>query len=95
MPDSSPSTHQNPDEQRRQPRHVESGAITLSIDLQELVGEVSNLSAGGIMFLSAGDLSITVEYEEQGQVRRRRGRLVRVQRMSSKDTAYAIEFEAE
>ena len=80
---------------RKHVRRDEEGRLTLFVEEQGLAGQVSNISEGGVMFLSGESLRITVELEQEGQRSIRSGRLVRVQRMNADDTAYAVEFDAE
>ena len=80
---------------RKHDRTPEVGRLSLFAEEQHLQGELSNVSKGGVMFLSGESLRITVEIEHEGTRSIRSGRLVRVQRMNEDDTAYAVEFDAE
>ena len=80
---------------RKHDRIPEVGGLSMFSEEQRLEGKISNVSEGGVMFLSAESLRITVEIEHEGTRSIRSGRLVRVQRMNAVDTAYAVEFDAE
>ena len=80
---------------RKHDRKLEVGSLSLFSEEQRLQGEISNVSGGGVMFLSGESLRVTVEIEHEGTRSIRSGRLVRVQRVNADDTAYAVEFDAE
>ncbi len=80
---------------RKHPRIPESGQVSMFSEEQRLSGSVSNVSDGGVMYLSGESLRVTVEIEQEGNRSIRTGRLVRVQRVNSDETAYAVEFDTE
>jgi len=80
---------------RKHDRVPEVGSLSMFSEEQRLQGQISNVSEGGVMFLSGESLRITVEIEREGTRSIRSGRLVRVQRMNADDTAYAVEFDDE
>jgi len=82
-------------EQRRHERRAVPGRVVMTIEGQDLGGRVDNLSGGGVMLVADGSLRVWIEVEADGATTRRRGRLVRVQRLNSEETVYAVEFDRE
>ena len=60
---------------------------------EQFEGRADSVSSAGVFFFSPDRLRVEVEYEEQGTTVVRLGTLVRVQRMSTETTGYAIEFD--
>lgn len=82
-------------ERRAAERRDSNAGLRLTVDGVDLVGTTENVSGVGVLFFSEGSLRVSVEYEEDGQRRVRKGRLVRVQRMSLDNTGFAVEFDPE
>ena len=83
------------DDRRKHERAPSQARVWVRLDTRELTGEAVNLSQGGALFFSHGDLCVTIEFEEQGRRERRSGRLVRAQRMSGDEIGWAVEFDPE
>jgi len=82
--------------ERRSAERVASDAeLRLTVEGVDLRGVTENVSGVGVLFFSEGNLRVSVEFEEGGERRVRKGRLVRVQRMSLQNTGFAVEFDPE
>ena len=81
-------------ERRRHNRRAVQAQVRLSIDTNEVLGYVENLSRSGLLFYSEGDLRVSVRLEEDGKITVRSGRLVRAQRMRGDSFGWAVEFDA-
>ena len=81
------------DERRQHARRATRATIRLVVDTPELTCRAENVSSGGVLFFSPGDLRVTVEIEEQGTKRLQTGRLVRAQRVRGDQTGWAVEFD--
>ena len=82
-------------ERRKEPRIDSVSAMRLSVESCCLEGVTENVSGIGVLFFAGGDLRVSVELEENGARVTRKGRLVRVQRMSPENTGFAVEFDTE
>ncbi|MFT6713608.1 MAG: hypothetical protein ACJAVJ_000887 [Planctomycetota bacterium] len=82
-------------ERRKEQRVISDSPLKLSVEPCSLEGVTENVSGIGVLFFAEGDLRVTVEIEEDGAKVVRKGRLVRVQRMSLENTGFAVEFDAE
>ncbi len=82
-----------PRERRRELRDGPQAVVHLTVETRELGGRVENLSRGGVLFFSEGDLRVSVEIEEHGTRRRTEGRLVRAQRLHGGVIGWAVEFD--
>lgn len=80
-------------DRRTDNRRSAQGSVRLWIDAAELGGEIDNVSKSGMLFFTSGELRVRVEYEEDGALRQRGARLVRVQRLRADHTGWAIEFD--
>jgi len=102
-PDNQPIEHPEPpaglhsvsDERRAAEREDSRSSLRLTLDTDSLEGTTENISGVGVLFFSEGTLRVSVEIHEGGERRVRRGRLVRVQRMSLENTGFAVEFDPE
>lgn len=82
------------DERRSADREPSSGPLHVAIDAASLAGAIQNVSESGVLFTSEEPLRVEVRFQEDGDGPARRGRLVRVQVVDGRQTAYAIEFDA-
>lgn len=82
-------------EQRRAPRRPIEAPIRMRIENEILEGVSDNISGVGLMFFAEEPVRVVIEVEENGALRRYKGRLVRAQRMTEDTTGYAIEFDPE
>lgn len=81
------------DERRQHVRRASRASIRFVVDTPELTGRAENVSPGGVLFFSQGDVRVTIEIEEQGTKRLQTGRLVRAQRMRGDQIGWAVEFD--
>ena len=80
-------------DRRAAQRRASSAHIRLFVESSEIEGEAQNISATGILFLTARELRVTVEIDEDGTTRRRAGRLIRSQVMGPGEIGWAVEFD--
>lgn len=80
-------------DRRRHNRRAVQAQVRLSIDTEEVLGYVENISRSGLLFYSDGDLRVSVRLEEDGKTTVRSGRLVRAQRMRGDSFGWAVEFD--
>jgi hypothetical protein len=85
--------HTQVGDKRRHRRRNSAGRVRMSIDAMQITGEAENVSRSGILFFSQGNLRVKIEVEENGNVTKRSGRLVRAQRMRGDSFGWAIEFD--
>ena len=95
QPESQAGLHAVTDERRAEERADLRSSLRLTLDTASLEGTTENISGVGVLFFSEGTLRVSVEIHEGGERRVRRGRLVRVQRMSLENTGFAVEFDPE
>jgi hypothetical protein len=81
-------------DRRRHNRRSTQAKVRLSVDTNEVLGYVENISRSGLLFFSDGDLRVNVQVEEDGKSTVRTGRLVRAQRMRGDSFGWAVEFDA-
>ena len=81
-------------DRRRHNRRTSQAKVRLSVDTDEVLGYVENISRSGLLFFSDGDLRVSVQVEEGGKSTVRSGRLVRAQRMRGDSFGWAVEFDA-
>ena len=81
-------------DRRRHNRRATQAQVRLSVDTDEVLGYVENISRSGLLFFSDGDLRVSVQLEEDGKTSVRSGRLVRAQRMRGDSFGWAVEFDA-
>jgi hypothetical protein len=80
-------------DRRRHNRRSTQAQVRLSVDTNEVLGYVENISRSGLLFFSDGDLRVSVQLEEDGKTSVRSGRLVRAQRMRGDSFGWAVEFD--
>jgi hypothetical protein len=80
-------------DRRRDPRKEIRARVRMRVDTSELGGDAANVSSGGILFFSHGDLRVTLTIEENGSRVLRSGRLVRAQRIRGAQIGWAVEFD--
>ena len=80
-------------ERRRGRREPLTGRLRLFMEAQSIEGEADNASRSGVLFFTDEDLRVEVEFEEKGQRVRKRGRLVRCERIRGTRCGWAVEFE--
>jgi hypothetical protein len=81
-------------DRRRHNRRAVQAQVRLSVDTEEVLGYVDNVSRSGLLFFSDGDLRVTVRYEEDGKPMVRSGRLIRAARMRGDSFGWAVEFDS-
>jgi len=79
---------------RRTSRRQVKGTIHLQIGAQELMGEADNLSKSGVLFFTEGDLHVELEIDCDGELTKRKGRVVRCERIHDSRRGWAVEFDA-
>jgi hypothetical protein len=89
---SDPARSQTTEERRSSTRRASRGPLRLLVPSAELEGMMENASQGGVLFTTSEQLEVEIELERDGEVLRRRGRLVRAVRMDGTTTAWAVEF---
>ena len=94
LPSSAPSAL-SVGERRAQVREDSNEELHLTIETASLDGVTENVSGIGVLFFTEGDLRVSVDMKEGGVRTTRKGRLVRVQRMSMDNTGFAVEFDPE
>lgn len=80
-------------DRRTAPRQSILGKVRVRLDAQGLEGDGDNVSRSGILFYTQGDVEVEVEFEENGVVQRRKGHLVRCERIRGERRGWAVEFE--
>lgn len=85
--------HLEVEERRRHPRIASTARVAMRLDTDELPGVAENLSAGGVLFFSPGELRVTLVIDDGGRRVERPGRLVRAQRMRGGKFGWAVEFD--
>jgi hypothetical protein len=80
---------------RSQKRVSHRGKVSLRLLTDSLSAISDNLSSAGILISTEEDLRVCVEIEGPEGSLSRTGRVVRVQRMDSKLTGLAVEFDSE
>ena len=95
LPESPGALRALTNDRRASEREAYSAPMRLTIESPAMEGVTENISRVGVVFFSQSCLRVSVEIEEDGQRRVRRGRLVRVQRMSMENTGFAVEFDPE
>jgi len=78
---------------RRSKRRQKQTPIVLRLASQAIEGQAESLSDGGALFFSNDSLEVEVQYEENGVLRTRIGRLARSERVSATRQSWAIEFD--
>ncbi len=78
---------------RRATRRDSDVQLEIQIDAATLRGPAENISTAGVFFFSNDPLTVRVRILDNSSSRDYTGRLVRVERMSSDTTGYAIEFD--
>lgn len=82
-------------ERRRAERHDVVAELKLRVQSDTIEGVADNFSHIGVLFFSEEPLRVQVEVVQDGEPRVFPGRLVRVQRMSERNTGFAVEFDRE
>jgi len=67
--------------------------VHVTIDTGELEGTADNISPSGILFFTGGELRVTVEVSQNGELRRHSGNLVRCERIKGDRRGWAVEFD--
>jgi hypothetical protein len=80
---------------RRADRRTSEARITLRVRSEAIEGVTDNLSHIGVLFFTEDPLRVEIEVDEEGALRTFSGRLVRLQRMSERNTGFAVEFDRE
>ena len=80
-------------DRRTNKRRPSAGKVGLRIEAAEIEGQLDNVSPSGVLFFTAADLRVRVQFEEHGQQVERSGRLVRAQRVRPGQVGWAIEFD--
>lgn len=80
-------------ERRTHERSASKARVRVRLETRELDGIADNVSHGGVLFFSPGDLRVSVEVEEHGRIERRTGHVVRAQSMRGREIGWAIEFD--
>jgi hypothetical protein len=92
-PQDAPQSGATSSDRRNDKRRRTAGKVQLRVEASALEGELDNLSPSGVLFFTAADLRVIVQYEENGQPLVRSGRLVRAQRVRPGHVGWAIEFD--
>ena len=92
-PQDPPQSGATASDRRTDKRRRSVGKVGLRIEASELEGEMDNTSPSGVLFFTAADLRVSVQFEEHGQPVVRSGRLVRAQRVRAGHVGWAIEFD--
>lgn len=78
---------------RRAERRPLEAKLSLRVQPEAIEGITDNLSHIGVLFFSEEPLRVLIDVESEGEKKTYAGRLVRVQRMSEKNTGFAVEFD--
>lgn len=81
------------DSRRRSNRKQTQTPVVLRLTPQTLEGQADSLSPGGVLLFSNGSLEVEVQFEEDGVLKTRTGRLARSERVSATRQSWAIEFD--
>jgi hypothetical protein len=82
-------------DRRTNQRRPSAARIRLAVDRTEIEGQAENISETGVLFLTANELRVAIEIEENGAKRRRTGRLIRSQVMGPGKVGWAVEFDSQ
>ena len=80
-------------DRRSTERRAVEAELLLEIQTEAIQGVTDNLSQIGVLFFSEEPLRVRVEVDDAGHKRTYTGRLVRLQRMSERNTGFAVEFD--
>jgi PilZ domain len=83
------------EERRRHLRVPSAARVSMRMDAREFSGTARDLSAGGLLFLSPGDVRLTLVIDDAGKRVERTGRLVRALRLRGESFGWAVEFDPE
>jgi len=81
------------DDRRVDARVPANCSIRVHFEAQEIQGRAENVSQNGALFLSNDPVRVTIEFEEDGVIKRESGRIVRAQRMSGESVGWAVEID--
>jgi hypothetical protein len=81
------------DERRISQRQAARSRVQVTIETDALVGYADNISQTGVLFFSESQLEVMIEMDDNGKQVKRKGRLVRAQRMQGDSTGWAVEFD--
>ncbi len=81
------------DDRRSDSRRSSQANLHVTLESTPFGGQAENLSQAGVFFFSGDRLRVKVEIQDGESRSVRSGHLVRVERMSSDMTGYAIEFD--
>lgn len=87
------STHTT--DRRKHRRQSLDGTVRVRFDVPSLEGPASNISKSGVLFFTDGELTVTLEIEQGGEVTQCIGHLVRCERIKGERRGWAVEFHHE
>ncbi|MEW6743269.1 MAG: PilZ domain-containing protein [Planctomycetota bacterium] len=82
-------------EKRGSPRKPTTATFTVHIDSTSLFGAGRNISRGGAYLVTSDPISVEVSWRDRGGERVARGRLVRIERLTSESLGVALQFDRE
>ena len=85
----------NTSDRRKAKRQPGGGKVTIHLETGALEGTASNVSKSGVLFFTDGDLKVIVEVEQDGEMQKRVGSLVRCERIKGEHRGWAVEFDHE
>ncbi len=80
-------------DRRQHNRTASEGKVQFTIHTSEMSGVANNISKSGILFFTDGDLRVTVEVEQEGEMQKYEGLLVRCERIKGARRGWAVEFD--
>ncbi len=90
---SSSSSDSATSDRRRSNREALDVQVQVQLDTPQLTGIANNVSKSGILFFTDGELRVTVQMEENGEMRQMSGQLVRCERIKGNHRGWAVEFD--
>ena len=67
--------------------------VRVLVEPCQIEASIENVSRSGLLCFGTGDVRVSVQLEDNGQVATRKGRLVRAQRMRGDTFGWAVEFD--
>jgi hypothetical protein len=80
-------------ERRRSDRNETDLQLELELETRSIAGRAENISTAGLFFFAHTPLRVTVKLLDGGRTQSYSGKLVRVERLSSETTGFAVEFD--
>ncbi len=93
MTERQPRPDSAPGERRQGERRTARSAVRVTLDATTLAGSLENVSETDLLFATRDGLRVEVELEEDGELQRVPGRLVRGEALGGGAFRWAVELE--